>query len=178
MAITDKGDNTGNIFIDVLAAYSFLDFGGDRNITYYFEAGGNTSAHAWSLSDKQSWQSALQQWVNVANITAQEVFSPDADLREAWVSSDQMTAAHGLGPDGVPLVSYHRLPQSSSGSFNGEYNRGYTGTVNQPPHWGPIGPVTGSSGYWIFVQTIGQGLGLDASVRDGSARRTNPCSPV
>ncbi len=37
MAITDKADITGTIFIDVLAAYSFLDVGGDRNITYYFE---------------------------------------------------------------------------------------------------------------------------------------------
>ncbi len=119
MAITDKGDNTGNVFIDALAAYSFPDVGGDRNITYYFETSGNVSPHAWSLSDKQSWQSAMQQWVNVANITAQEVFTPDADLREAWVSSDVMTAEHGLGPDGAPLVSYHRLPQIGSASFNG-----------------------------------------------------------
>jgi serralysin len=160
MAITDKGDNTGNIFIDVLAAYSFLDVGGDRNITYYFEQGGNTSAHNWSFSDKASWQIALLAWADVANITVQEVFSPDADLREAWVSSDFMTASHGLGPGGVPLVSFHRLPQISSGSFNGEYNRGYTGTVNSPPHWGPSGPAIGSSGFGIFVQTIGQGLGL------------------
>ncbi|MGB9365222.1 MAG: FG-GAP-like repeat-containing protein [Xanthobacteraceae bacterium] len=160
MAITDKGDNTGNVFIDALAAYSFLDVGGDRNITYYFEQSGNVSPHAWSLSDKQSWQSAMQQWVNVANITAQESSSLNADLREAWVSSDVMTAGHGLGPGGVPLVSYHGLPQIGSASFNGEYNRGYTGTVNQPPHWPPIGPAPGSSGYWIFVSEIGHGLGL------------------
>ena len=49
MAITDKGDNTGNVFIDALAAYSFLDIGGDRNITYSFATGGNVSAHVWSL---------------------------------------------------------------------------------------------------------------------------------
>ena len=88
MAITDQGDNTGTVFIDALAAYSFLDIGGDRNITYTFATGGNVSAHLWSLSDKQSWQSAMQQWINVANITAQEVFTTDADLREAWVSSE------------------------------------------------------------------------------------------
>jgi hypothetical protein len=160
MAITDKGDNSGNVFIDALAAYSFLDIGGDRNITYSFATGGNVSPHLWSLSDKQSWQNAMQQWVNVANITAQEVFTPEADLREAWVSSDVITAGHGLGPDGVPLVSYHSLPQIGGSSFNGEYNRGYTGTVHQPPHWKPVGPVTGSSGYWIFLETIGHGLGL------------------
>ena len=42
----------------------------------------------------------------------------------------------------------------------GAHNRGYTGTVHHPIYWGPIGPVAGSSGYWIFIQTIGQGLGL------------------
>ena len=153
MAITDKADNTGTIFIDVLAAHSFLDVGGDRNVkANTFEQSGNVSPHAWSLSDKQSWQNALQQWVNVANITAQEGSSSNAaDLREAWVSTDQITAGHGLGPGGVPLVSYHRLPQIGSASFNGEYNRGYTGTVHEPPHWPPIGPAPGSSGYWIFV---------------------------
>ena len=98
MALTDKGDNTGNVFIDALAAYSFLDVGGDRNITYFFVTSGNVSPHAWSLSDKQSWQSAIQQWVNVANITAQEVCTPDADLREAWVSTEVMTAGHEVGP--------------------------------------------------------------------------------
>jgi serralysin len=161
MAITDKGDNTGNVFIDVLAAYSFLDIGGDRNITYSFTTSGNVSPHLWSSTDKQSWQSAMQQWLDVANITAQEISSPEADLREAWVSSDVMTAGHGLGPDGLPLVSYHHLPQIGGGSnFNGEFNRGYTGTVNHPAHWGPTGPATGTSGYWIFLYTIGQGLGL------------------
>ena len=108
MAITDPGDNTGNVFIDALAAYSFLDIGGDRNITYTFATGGNISAHPWaSLTEKAQWQTALQQWVNVANITTQEVFSSDADLREAWVDTGQMTAAHGLGPDGLPYPSYH-----------------------------------------------------------------------
>ena len=90
MAITDKGDNTGNVFIDALAAYSFLDIGGDRNITYSFATGGNVSAHALApLTEKVRWQTALQQWVNVANITAQEVFTSDADLREAWVDTGQ-----------------------------------------------------------------------------------------
>ena len=75
MAITDKGDNTGNVFIDALAAYSFLDIGGDRNITYTLATGGNVSAHPWApLTEKGQWQNALQQWVNVANITTQEVF--------------------------------------------------------------------------------------------------------
>ena len=70
MAITDKGDNTSNVFIDALAAYSFLDIGGDRNITYTFATGGNISTHPWaSLTEKVQWQNALQQWVNVANIT-------------------------------------------------------------------------------------------------------------
>ena len=34
------------------------------------------------------------------------------------------------------------------------------GTVHHPIYWGPIGPCSGGSGYWNFIQTIGQGLGL------------------
>ena len=127
MALTDKGDNTGNVFIDVLAAYSFLDIGGDRNITYTFATGGNISAHPLGSSYREGTvggQNALQQWVNVANITTQEVFSSDADLREAWVDTGQMTVAHGLGPDGLPYPSYHDLPQSGVGGPNGMYKQG------------------------------------------------------
>jgi len=155
MAITDKADNTGNVFIDALAAYSFLDIGGDRNITYTFATGGNISAHAWApITEKAQWQTALQQWVNVANITTQEVFTPDADLREAWVDTGEMTTAHGLGPDGLPYPSYHDLPGSGAGP-NGMYNRGYNTSFF------PAGGVTtGGSGYWAFVHEIGRGLGL------------------
>src|ERR1051325_7859511 len=122
MAITDKADNTGNVFIDALAAYSSLDIGGDRNITYFLDT---SIPHFWApVTEKAEWQTALQQWVNVANITTQEVSSPGADLWEAWVSSDQMTIAHGLGPDGLAYPSYHDLPGNSSRP-NGMYNRGY-----------------------------------------------------
>ena len=156
MAITDKGDNTGNIFIDVLAAYSFLDVGGDRNITYTFATGGNISAHAWTpITEKAQWQIALLAWVDVANITVQEVFSPDADLREAWVDTGQMTLAHGLGPDGLPYPSYHDLPQSGVGGPNGMYNRGYNTSF-----FPAAGVSTGGSGYWAFLHEIGRGLGL------------------
>ena len=149
-------NNTGNVFIDALAAYSFLDIGGDRNITYTFATGGNISAHDWNpLTEKAQWQIALQQWVNVANITAQEVFTPDADLREAWVDTGQMTAAHGLGPDGLAYPSYHDLPQSGGGGPNGMYNRGYNTSF-----FPAAGVTTGGSGYWAFLHEIGRGLGL------------------
>ena len=156
MAITDKADNTGNVFIDALAAYSFLDIGGDRNITYTFATGGNISGHAWApLTEKAQWQTALQQWVNVANIATQEVFSPDADLREAWVDTGEMTTAHGLGPDGLPYPSYHDLPGTSGIGPNGMYNRGYNTSFF------PAGGVTtGGSGYWAFIHEIGRALGL------------------
>ena len=145
-----------NVFIDALAAYSFLDIGGDRNITYTFATGGNISSHPWaSLTEKVQWQNALQQWVNVANITTQEVFSSDADLREAWVDTGQMTVAHGLGPDGLPYPSYHALPQSGLGGPNGMYNRGYNTSF-----FPAAGVTTGGSGYWAFLHEIGRGLGL------------------
>jgi len=153
MAITDKADHTGNVFIDALAAYSFLDIGGDRNITYTFATGGNVSAHVWHPTETQPWQSALQQWVNVANITAQEVFTPDADLREAWVDSGTITLAHGLGPDGLSYASYHDLPGSNSGGPNGMYSRAYNTSFY------PVFDIA-ASGYWTFIKEIGRALGL------------------
>src|ERR1043165_3894992 len=155
MAITDKADNTGNVFIDVLAAYSFLDIGGDRNITYSFETGGSGSTHLWALSEKVPWEIALSEWVSVANITAQEGFTPEADLREAWVSSDQITAAHGLGPDGLPYASYHELPGGISGGPNGFYSRTYNTS-----YFPAAGENVGGSGYWAILHEIGRGLGL------------------
>jgi hypothetical protein len=152
MAITDKADHTGNVFIDALAAYSFLDIGGDRNITYTFATGGNVSLHTWHPTETTPWKTALQQWVNVANITAQEVFTPDADLREGWVESGTMTSAHGLGPDGLSYASYHDLPGSSS-SPNGMYSRAYNTSFY------PVFDIA-ASGYWTFIKEIGRGLGL------------------
>ena len=155
MAIADKADNTGNVFIDALAAYSFLDIGGDRNITYYFATSGSNNLHNWQY-EKVPWQTAMQQWVNVANITAQEVVSSaDADLWEAWVSSDQITLAHGLAPDGQPYASYHDLPHSSIGAPNGHYNREFA-----TPLFPTAGTATGGFGYWTFVHEIGRALGL------------------
>ena len=89
--------NTGNIFIDVLAARSWLDVGKDRNITYYFDE--FSPAHLWTTFEKAIFRSVLQEWANVANITFQEVFSPaGADLFETWVTPAVMTQIWGPAP--------------------------------------------------------------------------------
>ena len=164
MALTDKGDNTGNVFIDALAAYSFLDIGGDRNITYYFATSGNNNPHNWQY-EKVPWQTALQQWVNVANITAQEVFSPDAADLGRRGSVPIMTAAHGLGPDGLPYQAIMIFRRAAAAPPTGSTTGSSSLRSFRQRELLPAASVTGPS-----FMTIGQGLGLDASVRDGSAR--------
>src|ERR1041384_3345956 len=36
-AIAEAYDHTGNVFLDVIVGWGWLDVGGDRNITYYFD---------------------------------------------------------------------------------------------------------------------------------------------
>src|SRR4051794_28587246 len=101
--------NTGNVFIDVMAIRSWLDVGGDRNITYYFD---ETSAyHLWNPFEKGTWRAALQEWANVANITTQELPSPSgADIIETWTNSQTLTNQFGLSPNGSPWAAAHYLP--------------------------------------------------------------------
>src|ERR1043166_961572 len=39
-------DHTGNVFLDVLVGWGWLDVGGDRNITYYFDQ--TSPYHQWT----------------------------------------------------------------------------------------------------------------------------------
>src|SRR5215216_1488423 len=118
--------STDNIFIDVLAARSWLDIGKDRNITYYFDEG--SPAHLWTGFEKAIFRSVLQEWANVANITFQEVFSPTGvDLFETWVTSGVMTTIWGPAPGGT-WPAAHYLPQAS-GSTAGHYNSNRLGTI-------------------------------------------------
>jgi serralysin len=145
--------NSGNVFLDVLAYRSWLDVGGDRNITYYFD---DTSPyHLWSPFEKAVWRNALQEWASVANITTQEVFSSaGADVVETWTNSQILTAQFGLDPNGNPWVAAHYLPLAGGGSA-GEYNNAYLLSTT------PQGSLTpGGYGYWLFVHEIGHGLGL------------------
>ncbi len=112
--------NTGNVIIDVLAYRSWFEVGGDRNITYYFDE--TSPYHLWTAFEKAVWRTAMQEWVNVANITAQEVFSPSgADIVETWTNSTTLFAQFGLSPDGQPWGAAHFLPQAGGGAL-GEYN--------------------------------------------------------
>ena len=40
---------SGNVLVDAIAGAGWLSYGGDRNITYYFD---NGSFHAWTSSEK------------------------------------------------------------------------------------------------------------------------------
>jgi serralysin len=140
---------TGNIFIDTLAGISWLDAGGDRNITYYFDQA--STAHVWTPFEIATWQSALQQWANVANITTQRLSSSaGADLYEEWTTSSFMQANHSDST----LPAYQNLPNGSppvTGDFNTLYAFSY---------WSPNDLSPGGIGYRLFVHEIGHGLGL------------------
>ncbi|MGB9365221.1 MAG: FG-GAP-like repeat-containing protein [Xanthobacteraceae bacterium] len=144
----DAYDHTGNVFLDVLVGWGWLDVGGDRNITYYFD---ETSAyHLWTNFEKGMWRAALQEWANVANITTQELSSAaGADLFETWVPAQTLTNQFGLDPNGLPWIAAHYLPHQE-GNSAGEYNRIPSQALLTP----------GAFGYWIFVHEIGHGLGL------------------
>src|SRR5215813_6905904 len=93
---------SGNVLIDAIAGVGWLNFGGDRNITYYLE---NSGFHAWTPTESAAFASALQQYANVANITIQQVGSPaSADLSESWISNATMLANFGN------YAGFHHFP--------------------------------------------------------------------
>jgi serralysin len=140
---------TGNVFIDTLAGVSWLDVGGDRNITYYFDETPLTH-RLWTVAETVAWQSALQQWANVANITTQSVSSQaGADLIETWQTFLYMQDHHGGN-----IPSYHDLP-NASGHAVGEFN-----TQGRFTYFSLTGMDIGGQGFSIFLETIGHALGL------------------
>ena len=145
--------NTGNVIIDVLAHRSWLDVGGDRNITYYFEE--TSPDRRWTTFEQGIWRAALQEWANVANITTQEVSSSaGADIIDTWTNSTILTSLFGLAPNGNPWSAAAYLPLGGGGSL-GLYNTAYQFSITPP---GSLTP--GGWGYWLFVHEIGHGLGL------------------
>ncbi|HKS62122.1 MAG TPA: M10 family metallopeptidase C-terminal domain-containing protein [Xanthobacteraceae bacterium] len=144
---------TGNVFIDVLAHRSWLDVGGDRNITYYFDEA--SPDRKWTAFEKVIWRAALQEWANVANITTQELSSPaGADIIETWSNSTVLTLQFGLSPTGGPWAAAHYLPLAGGGSL-GEYNTAAAGSIIPPASL-----AVGGYGWWIAVHELGHGLGL------------------
>jgi len=146
-------DHTGNVFLDVLVGWGWLDVGGDRNITYYFDQ--TSPYHQWSNFEMGTWRAALQEWVNVANITTQEVFSAaGADEIETWTNPQTLTNQFGLNPDGFPWEAAHYLPHPEGGSL-GEYDNIYL-----PGIYSQTALTAGANGYRILVHEIGHALGL------------------
>jgi hypothetical protein len=146
-------DNTGNVFLDVLVGWGWLDVGHDRNITYYFDQ--TSPYHQWSNFEMGTWRAALQEWVNVANITTQEVSSASgADLLETWSNPQTLTNQFGLDPNGFPWEAAHYLPHPE-GDSPGEYDYIY-----QLSDYSQSALTPGANGYRIFVHEIGHALGL------------------
>jgi serralysin len=156
-AASTSAANAGNIFIDVLAARSWLDIGKDRHITYYFDE--VSPAHLWTTFEKAIFRFALQEWANVANITFQEVSSAaSADLFETWVTPAVMTQIWGPPPPpGGSWPAAHYLPQAT-GSTDGHWNNNRLATI-----YSQSDLRSGSEGYRLFVHEIGHALGITHS---------------
>src|SRR6185295_11346852 len=97
---------SGNVLIDAIAGIGWLSRGGDRNITFFFD--NSFGFHNWTAGEKDSFQAALQQYANVANITIQQVgSSAGADLSERWVSDAYMQA------NSSGAAAFHHYPTTS-----------------------------------------------------------------
>jgi serralysin len=137
---------TSNVLLDAIAGVGWLSVGGDAVIKYYFD---NGTFHSWTETEKAAYRSALQQFVNVANISIQEVFSPSgADFTERWISNATMVETHG-----DDFAAVHQFPRSTPPS-GGEYN------FDGEPYWTPAGMQLGGLGYMVLMHEIGHGLGL------------------
>jgi serralysin len=137
---------SGNALVDAIAGVSWLNKGGDRNITYYFD--NSFGFHSWTSTEMAAFTAALQQYVNVANISIQQVgTSASADLSERWVSNAFTQAT-------VPgAAAFHEYPKSS-GPATGSYN------FDGEPYWNASGLAPGGEGFFVFLHEIGHGLGL------------------
>ena len=95
---------SGNVLIDAIAGIGWLSRGGDRNITFFFD--NSFGFHNWTAGEKDAFQSALQQYANVANITIQQVgSSAGADFSERWVSDAYMRAIPAIPPASMSFPS-------------------------------------------------------------------------
>ena len=136
---------SGNVLVDAIAGVGWLSFGGDRNITYYFN---NSGFHTWTSTEMAAYTAALQQYANVANITIQQVGSPTgADLSESWISNATMLASFG------DFAGFHFFPGNSHPA-TGSYN------FDGRPYWNAAGLAPGGLGFQVFMHEIGHGLGL------------------
>ena len=144
---------SGNVFIDVLAHRSWLDVGGDRNITYYFEQ--TSPDRRWTTFEKGIWRAALQEWANVADITTQEVSSSaGADIIDTWTNSTILTSLFRLAPNGNPWSAAAYLPLGGGGSL-GLYNSAYQFSITPP---GSLTPGGWGSGFSFMKLATGSGF--------------------
>ena len=137
---------SGNVLVDAIAGIGWLNRGGDRNITFFFD--NSFGFHNWTAGEKDAFQAALQQYANVANITIQQVgSSAGADLSERWVSDAYMRANFG------DFAGFHEFPKSSPPA-GGAYN------FDGRPYYTASGLAAGGLGFEVFLHEIGHGLGL------------------
>ena len=138
--------------------------GGDA-ITYYFfdSLSDRTDVENWTDVEKAAYRAALQSWANVANVTFQEVSTPDANFLEVLDSAEELDASgrHVTpGPEFLEDPEYlEELTAIGAGRNTavGQYAYNGDGWDKSDPNGGL---AIGGVGYYTLVHELGHGLGL------------------
>ena len=148
--------NTGNVFIDVLAHRSWLDVGGDRNITYYFD---ETSPYRlWTAFEKVDVGAP-----RCRNGPMLRISPPRTRFLSRRTPTSYETWTNSTDPHG-PIRTVSQWQSLDSRSLPSARGRRFSGRVQYSlPVYDYLRKARltpGGYGYWIFVHEIGHGLGL------------------
>ena len=111
-------------------------------ITYYFDDANST--RAWQANEIAAYESALEAWSNVADLTFTRVFTEAEAVFVEQLFSDA---------DDQGFLGFHEVPNAVPGQATGAYNIDGFG-------WDSTGLQEGGLGFSTLIHEIGHGLGL------------------
>ena len=136
--------NTGNAYVDALAAYRWpAQSNGSFEVSYFFDPSG--LGGAWQAHEKALFKLALAAWSRVANVTFHETATlAGVDMAER----KETNATWGANPPNAD----HEYPQGNPST--GRYN-------TSQPQWNTTELKVGGTVFSTFIHELGHGLGLN-----------------